>query len=135
MENKKHTQKVIAEPEVVQDGEFMLEPVPENKRRSTRSQIMVWIGFGYAVTGLIVGGTLGGSREELMGYALSSKLRENGKTVEVPLASGCLIVHARVVDTKLAACALYERLAQLVQLRAVIRNDCSSHLALVGHGK
>lgn len=54
MENKKHTKKVIAEPEVVQDGEFMLEPVPENKRRSTRSQIMVWIGFGYAVTGLIV---------------------------------------------------------------------------------
>ena len=46
MENKKHTQNVIAESEVVQDGEFMLEPVPENKRRSTRSQIMVWIGFG-----------------------------------------------------------------------------------------
>ena len=61
MENKKHTQNVIAEPEVVKDEEFMLEPVPENKRRSTRSQIMVWIGFGYAVTGLIVGGTLGGS--------------------------------------------------------------------------
>ena len=35
MENKKHTKKVIAEPEVVQDGEFMLEPVPEYKRRST----------------------------------------------------------------------------------------------------
>ena len=43
-----------------QDSEFMLEPVPENKRRSTASQVMVWIGFGYAVTGLIVGGTLGG---------------------------------------------------------------------------
>lgn len=43
-----------------QDGEFMLESVPMSKRRSTRSQIMVWIGFGYAVTGLIVGGTLGG---------------------------------------------------------------------------
>ena len=43
-----------------QDEEFMLEAVPMDKRRSTRSQIMVWIGFGYAVTGLIVGGTLGG---------------------------------------------------------------------------
>lgn len=42
------------------DGEFMLEPVPEKARRSTRSQFMVWIGFGYAVTGLIVGGNLAG---------------------------------------------------------------------------
>ena len=42
------------------DGEFMLEPVPMSARRSTRSQFMVWIGFGYAVTGLIIGGTLGG---------------------------------------------------------------------------
>ncbi len=45
---------------VVQDEEFMLESVPMSKRRSTRSQVMVWIGFGYAVTGLVVGGTLGG---------------------------------------------------------------------------
>ena len=42
------------------DGEFMLEPVPVTARRSTKSQFMVWIGFGYAVTGLIIGGTLGG---------------------------------------------------------------------------
>ncbi|MEY8297697.1 MAG: purine-cytosine permease family protein [Emergencia timonensis] len=42
------------------DGEFMLEPVPLDARRSTRSQFMVWIGFGYAVTGLIVGGNLAG---------------------------------------------------------------------------
>lgn len=28
------------------DGEFMLEPVPMSARRSTRSQFMVWIGFG-----------------------------------------------------------------------------------------
>lgn len=42
------------------DGEFMLGPVPKEARRSTRSQIMVWIGFGYAVTGLIVGGNLAG---------------------------------------------------------------------------
>lgn len=44
----------------VQDSEFMLEAVPKDKRRSTASQVMVWIGFGYAVTGLVVGGTLGG---------------------------------------------------------------------------
>ena len=37
------------------DGEFMLEPVPVTARRSTKSQFMVWIGFGYAVTGLIIG--------------------------------------------------------------------------------
>lgn len=42
------------------DEEFMLEPVPLNKRRSTYSQIMVWVGFGYVVTGLYVGGILGG---------------------------------------------------------------------------
>lgn len=42
------------------DGEFMLGPVPADARRSTKSQIMVWIGFGYAVTGLIVGGNLAG---------------------------------------------------------------------------
>lgn len=42
------------------DSEFMLEPVPVNKRRSTLSQVMVWIGFGYVATGLFVGGTLAG---------------------------------------------------------------------------
>lgn len=45
---------------VADDGEFMLDAVPMDKRRSTFSQIMVWIGFGYAVTGLYVGGVLGG---------------------------------------------------------------------------
>lgn len=45
---------------VVEDGEFMLDAVPMDKRRSTFSQIMVWVGFGYAVTGLYVGGVLGG---------------------------------------------------------------------------
>lgn len=42
------------------DGEYMLEPVPADARRSTKSQFMVWVGFGYAVTGLIVGGNLAG---------------------------------------------------------------------------
>ena len=45
---------------VFDDGEFMLEAVPADKRRSTKSQFMVWVGFGYAVTGLIVGGNLAG---------------------------------------------------------------------------
>lgn len=56
MEEKNNTTVDIPE----NDGEFMLEPVPMSARRSTRSQFMVWIGFGYAVTGLIIGGTLGG---------------------------------------------------------------------------
>lgn len=43
-----------------QDSEYMLEAVPQDKRRSTFSQIMVWIGFGYVATGLFVGGTLAG---------------------------------------------------------------------------
>lgn len=42
------------------DDEYMLESVPQTARRSTKSQFMVWVGFGYAVTGLIIGGTLGG---------------------------------------------------------------------------
>lgn len=42
------------------DEEYMLEAVPKNKRRSTYSQIMVWVGFGYCATGLFVGGTLAG---------------------------------------------------------------------------
>ena len=57
---KDNKNAAVKEPEVQQDEEFMLEPVPQNKRRSTRSQVMVWIGFGYAVTGLIVGGNLAG---------------------------------------------------------------------------
>lgn len=52
--------KTMAADVPVSDGEFMLEPVPMNARRSTRSQFMVWVGFGYAVTGLIVGGNLAG---------------------------------------------------------------------------
>lgn len=61
MKVDKQTENKKVETEAVEDEEFMLEPVPMNKRRSTRSQFMVWVGFGYAVTGLIVGGTLGGS--------------------------------------------------------------------------
>ena len=39
-------------------NEFMLSPVPMEKRRPTFSQVMVWVGFGYVVTGLFIGGTL-----------------------------------------------------------------------------
>ncbi|WP_314621311.1 cytosine permease [uncultured Selenomonas sp.] len=42
------------------DQEFMSEPVPMDKRHSTKDQVMVWIGFGYVVTGLVVGGQIGG---------------------------------------------------------------------------
>jgi cytosine permease len=44
------------------DGEYMLEPVPMDKRRSTFAQVMVWVGFGYVVTGLVVGGVLAGEK-------------------------------------------------------------------------
>lgn len=42
------------------ENEFMLTPVPMEARRSTFSQVMVWVGFGYVVTGLFVGGVLAG---------------------------------------------------------------------------
>ena len=42
-------EKKVAVEETV-DTEYMLEPVPMNKRRSTYSQIMVWVGFGYCAT-------------------------------------------------------------------------------------
>lgn len=44
----------------VVDEEYMLSPVPLENRRSTWKQIMVWVGFGYVVTGLFVGGVLAG---------------------------------------------------------------------------
>ena len=40
--------------------EYMLEPVPMPKRHKTKDQIMVWIGFGYVVTGLVIGGQIAG---------------------------------------------------------------------------
>ncbi|GEN81875.1 cytosine/purines uracil thiamine allantoin permease [Sporosarcina luteola] len=43
-----------------EDGEYMLSPVPESERRPTWKQVMVWVGFGYVVTGLFVGGVLAG---------------------------------------------------------------------------
>ncbi len=43
-----------------QDNEHMLTPVPISERRPTWKQILVWVGFGYVVTGLFVGGILAG---------------------------------------------------------------------------
>lgn len=51
---------INATQEVNVDEEYMLEAVPMDKRRSTYSQVMVWVGFGYVATGLFVGGTLAG---------------------------------------------------------------------------
>lgn len=42
------------------DAEHMLEPVPLDGRRPTWKQVLVWVGFGYVVTGLFVGGVLAG---------------------------------------------------------------------------
>ncbi|MBW1639610.1 MULTISPECIES: purine-cytosine permease family protein [Microbacterium] len=43
--------------------EFMLERVPQKARRSWWSQFVIWVGFGYVPTGLIVGGQLAGTAE------------------------------------------------------------------------
>lgn len=42
------------------DQDHMLTPVPVNERRPTWKQVMVWVGFGYVVTGMFVGGVLAG---------------------------------------------------------------------------
>ena len=50
----------IKEQDIASDSERMLSPVPMNERRPTFNQVMVWVGFGYVVTGLFVGGVLAG---------------------------------------------------------------------------
>lgn len=40
--------------------EYMLEAVPASARRSWWSMFVIWVGFGYVPTGLIVGGQLAG---------------------------------------------------------------------------
>ncbi len=57
MDNKNDSDSLS---EVVKDNEYTLSSVPIDKRRSTFSQVMVWIGFGYVATGMFVGGTLAG---------------------------------------------------------------------------
>ena len=44
----------------IEDKDRMLSPVPMSERRPTWKQILVWVGFGYVVTGLFVGGVLAG---------------------------------------------------------------------------
>ncbi len=67
------------------DSEYMLEPVPKDKRRSTFSQIMVWVGFGYVATGLFVGGTLAG-------YGGNPGLRPAHAIAAVAIGMGILFV-------------------------------------------
>ena len=40
--------------------EYMMEPVPRSARRKTFGIAAIWVGFGFVVTGLIVGGQLAG---------------------------------------------------------------------------
>lgn len=40
------------------DQDHMLTPVPKSERRPTWKQVMVWVGFGYVVTGMFVDGVL-----------------------------------------------------------------------------
>jgi len=56
------TKKVLWEvkDEVLKADEFLHEAVPLHLRRTTWSQVWVWIGFGFMVTGLIVGGSFAG---------------------------------------------------------------------------
>ncbi|MGM8212893.1 purine-cytosine permease family protein [Virgibacillus sp. W0430] len=54
------TNKIQDTEPFLEDGERMLSSVPMTERRSTWKQVMVWVGFGYVVTGLFVGGVLAG---------------------------------------------------------------------------
>lgn len=44
--------------------EYMLEPVPWSARRKTIGIAAIWVGFGFVVTGLIVGGQLAGQGDQ-----------------------------------------------------------------------
>lgn len=60
-----HAQHHHQAPEVdASNEEFMLEPVPRAARRSWLSMFVIWVGFGYVPTGLIVGGQLAGQGGE-----------------------------------------------------------------------
>src|SRR5690625_1487357 len=55
--------------------EYMLEPVPKSARRKTIGIAAIWVGFGFVVTGLIVGGELagqGGAPGMSMGEAVTT---------------------------------------------------------------
>lgn len=51
---------VIGKKPQAHDEEHMLSPVPMSERRPAWKQVLVWVGFGYVVTGLFVGGVLAG---------------------------------------------------------------------------
>lgn len=50
----------MASPPVNDHQEYMLESVPRTARRSTWGIAAIWVGFGFVVTGLVVGGQLAG---------------------------------------------------------------------------
>lgn len=77
-------EKMAAEQETV-DEEFMLDAVPMKKRRSTYSQVMVWVGFGYVATGLFVGGTLAG-------YGGAPGLNPTDAILAIVLGMGALFI-------------------------------------------
>lgn len=70
----------VSEPETDEElgydhEEYMLEPVPKMARRKTIGIAAIWVGFGFVVTGLIVGGELagqGGAPGMSMGEAVTT---------------------------------------------------------------
>ncbi|GAA1471714.1 cytosine permease [Corynebacterium felinum] len=60
------TQATPAPPQVEHTSteEYMLEPVPVHARRQRWSMFVIWVGFGYVPTGLIVGGQLAGQGDK-----------------------------------------------------------------------
>ena len=39
-------EEIEMDPVAIEDGEYMLAPVPESERRPAWKQVMVWVGFG-----------------------------------------------------------------------------------------
>ncbi|MDO5714554.1 MAG: cytosine permease [Tissierellia bacterium] len=72
---------------ILQDekNDFMLSSVPSSKRRSTFAQIWVWVGFGYVVTGLFVGGVLAG-------HGNNNGLKPAQAALAIALAMGFLFI-------------------------------------------
>lgn len=71
--------------------EFMLQPVPGAARRSWWSMFVIWVGFGYVPTGLIVGGQLAGSSAMggmSFGHALLTIIIGEGLLLALTIALG-----------------------------------------------
>lgn len=71
--------------------EFMLEPVPKQARRPWWAMFVIWVGFGYVPTGLIVGGQLagqGGNAGMTFGEAVTAIVTGQGLLVLLTFALG-----------------------------------------------